>query len=172
MSKYTLYPYDGKDNVNTEVWAYLWIKMEEQGLTDVVFSHGEMKSVFDFIAMMKSGKILPVLTYDTSTGVPVAFGWLSHMELSLGFGHFVFLRELWGTGACAEIHRDIFDYWFNTLGLNLILGLIPSFNTHAIKFAADLGSVILGPIPHLVNVGGSGAPGVLGYITKEMFNGS
>jgi RimJ/RimL family protein N-acetyltransferase len=42
-----------------------------------------------------------------------------------------------------EILRAAFDYPFNTCGLNMVLGLIPSGNTEAIRLNKHLGFAIL-----------------------------
>ncbi len=169
MSKYQLYPYDGKSNIRDEDWVFIWNKMVEQELDKVVFCGDGISGVFDFIALMK--KCLPTVVVDMDKDEPVAVAWLADVVRSLGFGHFVFFKEVWGTGDAELIGKDILDFWFENLKFKLILGVIPAFNTHAIKYMDNLGMVMMDTIPHLVPVNGEEAPGILGYITKEMFDG-
>jgi RimJ/RimL family protein N-acetyltransferase len=169
VSKYALYPYDGKGNIRDSDWHYLWDKLVEEGLVDVVFCNNRIANLDSFIALIKT--TLPIVVLDTETNKPLAMAWLADVTRSLGFGHFVFFKETWGTSVPHDVGKDVLKFWFNTLNLDLVLGVVPAFNTHAIEYVESLGMAMLGTIPHLVEVGGDNAPGVLGYITKEMFNG-
>lgn len=166
---YQLFPYDGKGNVRDSDWGYIWNKIEEQGLVDLVFCNDGVTSAYEFIALMK--KSMPTIVMDMDRTEPVAVAWLADLMPNFGFAHFVFFKEIWGTGEPHNIGMDILDFWFNTLNMKLILGVIPEFNKHAIKYADGLGMVMMDTIPHLVMVKGEDSPGVLGYLTKEMFNG-
>ncbi len=169
MSKYQNVPYDGQGNIADAYWVTIWDKMVEQGLNDVVFCDGSITSAFEFITLMK--KCLPTLWIKTEDNTPAALCWLANIDRGIGFSHFVFFKEMWGTGDCLGIAKDMQDFWYNIININLILGVIPAFNTYAINFMSNLGVIFTPPIPHLVNVHGEDSPGVLGYMTKEMFNG-
>jgi len=171
MSKYTIVPYDGKSNISDHTWHYIWNKIEEQGLKETIFCTEGIDSAYDFVTLMRHG-VMPSIVVDNTTDPcePVAMGWLADINNNkAGFGHFLFFKELWGTRDTVEVGRMAYDFWFNGIGMNVLLGIVPSFNTHAVSYIEKLGMKVLGEIPNLIQVRGSSSPAIIAYITKEMF---
>ena len=74
------------------------------------------------IANVITGRILGVVGYDGFNGA-------SAQMHSAGDGNWITRELLWAA----------FDYPFNACGLNMVIGSIPSGNTQALKFNANLG---------------------------------
>jgi len=74
------------------------------------------------IANVIAGRILGVVGYDGFNGA-------SAQMHSAGDGNWITRELLWAA----------FDYPFNACGLNMVIGSIPSGNTQALKFNANLG---------------------------------
>ena len=161
---FILYPYDGAGNIPDSVFHWFWHKMEEQGVAETVFYSGHIKDAYAFTLLMKTG-VVPMMFIDEETKNPIGMAWLSDIMDNRALGHFAILKE--GRDRKIAIGRQTLKYWLNDLGLNNVLGIVPSFNKKAIKYIEDLGLIILGEVPMLVNVGGEYQSAYLGYFSKE-----
>ncbi len=170
MSRYEIMPYDGKENITDGSWLYVWHKMVEQGKDKLVFHNDTVTSPYEFLHLMKK-QVLPSLVIDTELQAPVALGWLTECNGNMAFSHWMIFNEVWESGDAAIVGSVAVDFWFNKLNLNLLLGVMPAQREFGIKFMRDLGCTIFPPIPHLVHTTSGPVAGVLGYLTKETFNG-
>jgi hypothetical protein len=70
--------------------------------------------------------------------------------------HFCVFKEFWGSEYKNEIFESVMSYWFNFKSesgflFNTLIGMIPRFNTHAIKYVQENGFKLVGEIPNMVN---------------------
>lgn len=136
----------------------------DQGVLETVFINGGVTSSEDFLWTMQRPTNLPVFAFVNKICIGVA--WLNNISGNHAFGHFLFLK-----GGRGETARDagklILKYWLAFSAedgpiLDVVLGLVPSFNERAIKFVQDLGMTKLGEIPKIAK----GGPGTLLYLAR------
>jgi len=161
---YTMYPYDGVGNIPDAVFHWFWDAMAEQGLDKLVFYSGYIKDSYQFTLFIKT-QTVPTIFVDGDTQRPVAMAWLSDAMDGRALGHFCILDE--GRQYKLEMGGEVLRYWIKDLGVNTVLGIIPSFNKPAIKYIDDLGFVILGEIPDMVKHNGEPSPAFMGYYSRE-----
>lgn len=123
-----------------------------EGILDSVFISGEVREPFALLKMMQAPSNVPVFVFRGSTVVGLA--WLNNCSGSHAFGHFLFLKG--GRGEFArKAGRLILEYW-NAFRVgdeplfSVILGLVPSQNVLAIRYAQDVGLTRLGDIPKIL----------------------
>lgn len=158
-----LWPYskvNDKWTLDDEVLLLLFQKIKAQGLEKVLFYDGSVKDWQSFIAMMKSKDVTPVIPYD-DTGI-LGIAWLTSGHNDWAFGHFCMLKETWGKKSL-KVGRLILKYWFS-LSINdkaifkTIIGITPPNNEKALKYIEKIGFNLLGEIPHVGVISFSEAP--------------
>ena len=156
-------PYS-RETVDDAVLGWFWNEMEKDGLHKTVFYSGYVKSAYDFVAFIKT-QAVAVFVVDKDSKVPMAMGWLTDPGDMRAFAHFCVLKEHWDKSEqCGKMGLD---YWLNKLGLNIVLGMIPTRNKHAISFVERIGMKIVGEIPMIAPIDGVYEPAILCYATKE-----
>ncbi len=123
-------------------------KIVAQGLLKTTFWEGGIDSADQFIDMAKSHINHMVLFFEGKECVGLA--WLSGVTTNYAFGHFCLFREMWGRSV--KIGKTCVDYWFSWPGeggplLDVIVGIMPGFNTRAHNYIKSLGFTRLGVIP-------------------------
>jgi hypothetical protein len=159
---YTMYPYDGVGNIPDGVFHWFFDQMVEQGLVETVFYSGYIKDSYQFALFIKTQTVPTVFIADEKV---VTMAWLSDAMDGRALGHFCFLDE--GRQYKLEMGKEMMRYWIDTLGVNTVLGIVPSFNKPAIKYIDDLGFVILGEIPMLIKRNGQPEPAYIAYFSRE-----
>ena len=161
---FTLFPYDGKGNIPDAVFHWFWHKMVEQEIADKVFYSGHIGDAYGFALLMKT-TVVPSILIDDDTQKPIAMAWLSDIVDNRALGHFAILED--GREEKLALGKEMMRYWIETLGINTVLGIVPSFNKPAIRYMDELGMCILGEIPTLVKVGEEYESAFLGYFSRE-----
>jgi len=161
---FILHPYDGVGNIPDAMFRWFWDAMVEQGLAEVVFYSGLIVNADEFINLMKT-HVAPTIGLDEDTLRPVFLAWLSDAADNHAFGHFCVLKD--GRGYKVEMGKEMVRYWMDDLGLDPLLGIVPSFNKPAIKYMRSLGAVFLGEIPKLVRHNGVYKTAFFGYFSRE-----
>jgi L-amino acid N-acyltransferase YncA len=139
--------YNLPDNVIIGVYR----KIVEQNLLDKVFYDGSIKTVEQFLAMMKLKSNLPVLAYN---GELLGLAWLNDIAKDRALAHFVMFKEAWGKHT-KEVGNKILDYYFsmeNDQGENIfkvLIGNTPAWNKAALRYIKQLGFSVIGEIPHV-----------------------
>jgi len=119
---------------------------------ETVFTDGTVRTGMDFLAAMQSPLNIPVLAFH---GVdPCGVAWMNGCGKYYAFGHFLFLQGQRGEIA-RKAGRGILEYWFSfKLGdrsmFDVILGLVPSVNVRAMRYAEDIGLRKLCTIPRML----------------------
>jgi hypothetical protein len=131
---------------------------------ETVFADGAVRTPQDFLEMMQEPDNVPIFVF--SGQECVAAGWLNGCAGNAALGHFIVLRA--GRGEIArQAGKLVLNYWcsFRVLDkplFDVILGIIPSENYRAIRFAREIGLTELGEIPKLLH----GKPATLLYLAR------
>lgn len=147
-----LLPYcelDGTRTVPDRMLSQLWELLAEHQVRDTVFPGIEDAS--EFIAFLKRDSNLPTLMFSGEYAPDDLLGlaWLNNIAENYGFGHFAFLPRAWG-GPADMAGRQVLRYWFGAfVDLAVIIGNIPAWNRHAIKYIHRLGFQHVGEIPKI-----------------------
>jgi len=137
--------------------------MVDDDLIKKVFVNDQMKTKEDFLKHMKSPYILSVIAL--AEGHTQGFAWLSDIKPESATGHFCFFRSSWGTYT-ETLGHAILKYWFKETDgkkqfpFDVIIGMTPENNKHAVKFIKELGFIVIGTIPHLDY-------GVISYLERK-----
>lgn len=133
-----------------------------------VFVDGSVRTPAQLLAMVRAPSNLPVFVFAGDR--PIGLAWLNGCAGSYAFGHFMFLRGGRGTIA-REAGRRILDYWMGFADgdeplFDVILGMVPAWNTRAIDFVVGLGLVRLGDIPKILH----GHPATVLYYARSTWD--
>lgn len=166
----TLIPYvqmNGAWTASDDIMVSIYETLKTDGTADTVFYDGKIQDAFDFIEMMKSINNLAVIVLSDEDISGIA--WINSLSDNRAFAHFAFFKKVWGR--TEEIGKELLSYWLSIPGqsgylLDIIMGLVPSFNTRAHQFVERLGLKRLGEIPHIVRVHGNKEPGVIFYYAR------
>jgi len=166
----TLVPYveiNGAWTASDKVMDEIYFELVKDGTADTVFYDDSIKGPTTFIALMKNPTNLPVIVVTGNDISGVA--WINSVSDNRAFAHFAFFKSVWGK--TEEIGQRILEYWLaipkgNGFLLDVVMGLVPSFNERAHKYVEKIGFKKLGEIPHLVNVHGNREPGVIFYYAR------
>jgi len=139
---------DGEWMLSDDFMGSVFDKMVDQGLLKTTFWEGSVIDFGQFIGMSKKPGNHMVLFFEQKRCV--GFAWLSAVTSNYAFAHFCLFKEIWGRSV--NIGKTCVDYWFSWPGdngplLDVIVGLMPGFNTRAHKYVEKLGWIELGTIP-------------------------
>ena len=152
--KITILPYCEVDGIrtipNSDIRGF-YDRMVKDGVADTVFHAGDVTSPNDFLKHVRSpGVFLYVVE---SGGDPAGLIWLTHVEFRSCRVHFTAFSEFMGPGSVdiggSAISTIMFmknpgtgDYLFDSL-----FGLLPAFNTRALKWLEAVGMKRTGVMP-------------------------
>jgi hypothetical protein len=160
-----LVPYDANSaNIPDGWFHHFWKCMSEDNLIKVVFYSGKVTDAYGFTLLLKTN-VLPVMIFRKEDTMPMAMAWLSDIADHRAFAHFCCLKRSWGN--TKEIADLVFDFWFNKLGLKLLMGLTPTRNKMAVHFLKEIGMNIVGEIPMAVSIEDKFESAIISYKTKE-----
>lgn len=151
-----LMPYveiNGTRTVSDDDMEKFFQRIQQDGSANIVFYGDKIKTAKDFISFMKDTKNFPTII--TVDGLISGIVWLNGISKNYAFGHFCLLRNTWGEHTL-HIGQKVLDYWFSINDkhgdpvLDVIIGIVPSFNTKALKFIERLGFKRVGEIPKMV----------------------
>jgi hypothetical protein len=170
-----LIPYLIKDGVGTfsdEELAALYNRVLRESLDDVLFYDGEINSAEEFVAYMKNPQVLFVCPFCFHGGTyePVGFLWANHIDQASMQGHFVFFKDYWGT-EWPQKAAQLFCKELTTHMNRTLIGVIPTLNKLANRFACIVGMHKVGMIPKFVynKKLDKAVDANIYYITKEDF---
>lgn len=156
--------YDGIPTLRDSDIVALWERMREDGTTDIVFYDGIIDDQYKFLAYMKSSRVQ--LFIGKIEGKTMGFGWLSHIEAKMARIHFCVFKRFWGAGVHSIVNRFASDILRQT-GLDIIMGIIPSWNVKATKYVEKCGYTILGEMPFgCVDKHGNSHPATIVYYER------
>lgn len=150
-----LVPFVEIDGIRTLSDSHLkqaYAKTVSDGTHTAVFSDGKVRSPDDFVSLMKDSRNLPVFIFDDSR--MLGYAWINSICDNHAFAHFNFFKETWGAES-KEMGKMLLEYWFSFPGTNgslldVIIGMIPKFNSRAINFTRKIGFERVGEIPNML----------------------
>lgn len=124
-----------------------------QGSLESIFWTGRIRSAQDFIKYFQSPNNLPVFVFKDTT--PCGYAWINNIGMGHAQSHFCVFKDFWGSEFKKEIFESVMNYWFgfgDEKGylFDTLIGMIPKFNTHAIKYVQENGFQLVGEIPNMV----------------------
>lgn len=140
---------NGEWTVPDKFLRVLFANIILEGKFESVFFEGLIRSDDDFISMLKSPGNVPVLiTHGIDKMLGIA--WMNALQGNLAFGHFCFLDDAIESKLTVECGKRVISYWLSFPTLEVIVGVIPSFNQPAIKYVERIGFEKIGSIKNMV----------------------
>lgn len=155
----------------------IWTEAEKANLHKHVFPIW-VQDAESFTGWCKSGKQLVHTIWNGQQQIE-CLAWLTDIGINSAWAHHACFPCTWGKNS-VDVMRESFRYWFNFADgdgrpmFDVLLGMTPSYNRLAVKFARKVGMTVLGEIPAIRSIEGrevdrTGA--VVSYLTREAFNG-
>ena len=176
QSELTVYPFsevDGNWTISDAELNYVFMKMQDQKLVDMVFSQDRVENVYQFIALMKAKRNIVQFVWDGKDVIAVT--WINSIGDNFAFGHFCVFKEAWGKRS-EEIGALIKNYWFGLENngkyvLDVIIGMMPTKNRIADNFVQRVGWIKIGVIPGMFRLMDGGRDDAVIYYTLRSDNG-
>jgi hypothetical protein len=162
-------PYTRIDGIPLHRDSYLkglYERLVESGTHELLFHDGQIQNDLDFIAMVKDmSKTVwfEMKVFDETIGM----FWLNRIEKTHAYCHFMAYPEYWGRKDLVLMGQEAMRM---VLGIvPMIMGMIPSWNTHAIDYLKKVGLQDGGTFPFLIWSAKDNKPveGKILYITQE-----
>lgn len=150
----------------------------EEGWGEDMFHDGTIATCLEFVEYVTSSYVMFWVVYCGNE--PLAFVWLNRIEQTYAYLHFGVFKKWWSTEESVEAGKQVLEMLLvEEFGggkpmFELILGMLPSWNRHAIRYIRRLGAKIIAcEVPHLMwsVFHGKSINGTIVYIDKDMING-
>ena len=180
---YILIPYmpqNGTDQQEALVSLYFRIKTE--GLIPIVFHENSGITLLEFINTWSiSRNLLQIFGIKDDAGSLMdicGMAWLSDITeisdngkpiLTKAIGSFLFLKKYQVPAFTNTFGDLIFRYWFETLGIDTLVGITPEPNRAASIYTKRQGMKELCRIPQYTTYEGKRCDGILSHLTKEEY---
>jgi len=172
-NKLELYAYCKLDGVRTMSDSYvenLYLRAEEEGLTDMVFMDGSLNDPVLFLEDMKHKSYLFVISHNE---VVAGFIWLNHVQHKTAYAHFCLFRDFWGTRV-KEIERFGLETLLNLQDgsnymFDMLLAHLPKKNIAACRRVSQSCMTVMGDLPYgyFDAAAGKSIPSMLAYATRD-----
>lgn len=154
----------------------LWKRLRDEGIFDVFFHDYPDTNFAGFVKALSAPDSLIFM---------VAKQWadrqIEHMGMvtlgqvldtkltKRGVAGFLFFKQYWNHKDADEAGHKVLEYWFDTLGLDVVGGITPKLNRPALAYIHRLGFVSIGDIPHFSTIKGHESPATVSYLTRELW---
>jgi hypothetical protein len=136
------------------VWTFrdseiknIYDTMVQDGTAEAVFCDGSVHNRDEFQWCMKRGdSTLYVAQLDN--GAVVGIGWLNRFQYHFCQGHFCFMKKFWKNPILITAARMMIRTMFKTQDVNMMLGILPYANRHALPFIEKSGADLIGTLPY------------------------
>jgi RimJ/RimL family protein N-acetyltransferase len=177
--KFLIIPYlaDGGTDQH-EALISLYFRIQNEGLDKVVFHEIPDITLLEFMILMSGSKtFLMVLALMDGDKVADLCGmaWISDVQtigsgvLNKGVGSFLFFKDYQTPAFTNQFRELIFDYWFEVLGIQTLVGLTPSLNRAALIFIKRMGLQEVARIPEYTVYDGTVCDGVVTWLSKQEY---
>ena len=156
QSEVQLTPYvevDGQRTISDHFVEGFFLSLQEEGMHEVVFPTGNVRTSVEFLAHMKLTTNVPVFAFVEKGLAGVA--WLNSITETSALCHFAASIRAGGQIAL-DVGREILDYWFSMKNgddaflFDVIVGMIPESNKAAQSFSEKVGFNLVGAVPNLM----------------------
>jgi hypothetical protein len=172
-----LMPYDPRVGglFNEEALIAIYKRLKAEDLWDIVFHEDAGVTLLKFLNFFSEGRaLLQVLAITGPDGFiePVGVSWIADVttcsgKMTRGVGSFLFFKDFQKPMYTDQFSEMILDYWFNALGLTIVVGVTPEPNRAALIYVKRAGFKEGGRIPAYTTFKGEVVTGVVTYMTKE-----
>jgi RimJ/RimL family protein N-acetyltransferase len=172
-----LAPYDATTGlVREEALISLYKRLKAEELWDIVFHEDSGLTLLKFMNFFSTGNaLLQVLTLVDDNGIivdAVGMSWVADIIvcgniLTKGVGSFLFFKDYQKPMYTDQFSEMILEYWFDVLGLNLVVGVTPEPNRAALIYVKRAGFKEAGRIPGYTTFKGEVVTGVITSMTKQ-----
>ncbi|WP_027185653.1 hypothetical protein [Desulfovibrio inopinatus] len=141
--------HDGIPSMRDSFVMTLYDRMIDERLYRSVFFDRSMSDRFAFLALAKRESTL--FFVETIQNTPAGFFWLDRAGMRAWHIHFCIFREHWGETATAMGHEAfrVARHLREAIGgIDVIVGIIPTWNRFARAYALRVGMQPTGTIPH------------------------
>lgn len=178
---YLMIPYLPQEGTSQhEALINLYFRLKQEGLDKVVFHENPDISLLEFMNFFSGPKcflqVLAIVKDEKLVDI-CGMAWLSDMcpcggKLTKAVGSFLFFND-YQKPAYTDPFRDIiFDYWFDVLKVDTLVGLTPSLNRAASIFVKRLGLKEICRIPQYTTYEGQRCDGIISWLSKEEYYAS
>ena len=155
----------------------LYNRLKSEGLWDIVFHEDAGVSLLKFMSFFSDGKsllqVLALVDGDRIVDI-VGMSWLADITncggiLTRGVGSFMFFKDYQKPSYSDQFADMILEYWFEQLGMDVVLGVTPEPNRAALFYIKRTGFKEVGRLPKYTTYAGEVVTGVLTSMTKEEY---
>ena len=173
-----LAPYDAKvANLPEEALITLYNRLKSENLWDIVFHEDTNVTLLKFMNYFSNGQALLqllVVTDNKGEYIPAGLAWVSDIVVCSGImmkgvGSFVFFKDFQKPMYTDQFSEMILDYWFNQLGLDLVVGVTPEPNRAAMLYVKRSGFKEVGLVPRYTTFKGAVVDGIVTAMTKDEY---
>jgi hypothetical protein len=164
--------------ISDPIMAGIWNEAEKANLHKHVFPIW-VQDPESFTGWCKSGKQLVHTIWNDQQQIE-SLAWLTDIGINSAWAHHACFPCVWGGNKSVDTMLESFRYWFDFKDkdgesmFDVLMGMTPSYNRLAVKFAKRVGCTILGELPAIRSIEGrevDRAGAVISYMTREAFNG-
>lgn len=173
-----LMPYSATAGVlNEEALITLYNKLRSEGLWDIVFHEDTGVNLIKFLNFFSGGQaLLQVLAITDNKGSfqPAGMAWVADVcvcggVLNRATGSFLFFKEFQRPMYTDQFAEMIMEYWYEQLGLDIVVGVTPEPNRPALLYVKRAGFKEVGRIPNYTTLNGKVVTGIITSMTKEEY---
>jgi hypothetical protein len=130
-----------------QVMLAVWQRMVELDRVKATFYGGQIKTDEDFITLMQSDSIVPILVVESEKPKLRALAWLSNIKNGAAYAHFCYLDRY--QQAIGDL---VIGEWSKLDSLKVIIGITPESYYLALKIIERWGFQLVGKIPEICNL--------------------
>jgi hypothetical protein len=174
-----LMPYDCRvaGPLREEALIDLYKRLKAEDLWDIVFHEDAGVTLLKFMNFFSNGNaLLQILTIvnDQDFIEPIGMSWVADITtcagiLTRGVGSFLFFKNYQKPMYTDQFSEMILEYWFEVLGLDVILGVTPEPNRAALIYVKRAGLKEIGRLPNYTTFRGEVVTGIVSSLTKQEY---
>lgn len=144
---FMLIPYVVRDGYyKPEDLVSIYNRLNNEGLWDIVFHDNPQMNLLDFMEFFSIPSVM-LQIINLVEGESIidmgAIAWLSGVEQygdkQRGVANFCVFRDYQNPVITDPMAKIVFSYWFDCLEMDVIVGMTPAANTHAVNFIKRVG---------------------------------
>lgn len=175
---YLLAPYAIDQGIlGPDVLVELFNKLKAEELYPVIFHDNPGMNLLEFMNFFSHPTVaLQIIAIVDNDGIKdiAAMSWLSGVESyggrQRGVASFCEFKK-YQSPAQSNIMADmVLDYWFNFLGMDIVVGMTPAANVLAVRFIKRIGFIEMCRIPSYSSLMGEITDCVVTYIDKDQYS--
>ena len=175
---FLLAPYNPRGGVySPEVLVGLYARLKDEGLWDTVFHDNPDMNLLDFMEFFSMPSVMlqfvNILDGENVSDIG-AIAWLSGVEQygsrQRAVANFCVFKSYQRPVLTDPMARLIFGYWFECLGIDVIVGMTPAANAPAVNFIKRVGFVEACRIPNYSFYKGSTTDCVISFMDTKSYS--